>query len=609
MQEKYYKLLSFISPLFLIILYATLVITPQSTGYELSIYEAYPFYFFILIIITLVLSTYLSMYSIYQLNSKFFFIINICWVFLTILLLYLIPLARGYAFFGRDDGLTHIGFIRDILNTGHLGETNFYPIFHLFSYLIIILTGIAPNDENLLLIRMMVPFLFFLIYTTSIFLIARLKGNENGNKNNLYSYISILLSLIMFNVTFTPSDTLFLFFPFFLFIFYLDKKRSELSTRIIFVITLFLLPFGHPELVVFGLALFIIYWIFSYFISIHNIRHNLDNRINSSELSRSNHIILLLATFIVWYSTFTIFSRHITRLGNWFIEQVGSSTISKLATTYSRADLSTIEFSFLVVKMYGPEIIYFLFSLLIGFVLLKDYINKKQIKIDYVVLFSLMLITIGFAGISLFNDVILSYGRILKYPMLFGTVLIAIYLTNNYISIIKSKKKFYALCLILIIASTISVFNMFPSPYIYTFNQQVTKTDLLGNGWLINYGNRSMQSLDTYVLFGRYVDYYNGSDYAEKYDRSYRIQTYQAKRFPPNNFNYTNSSTFGNSYSSDRYMLISKLVKDYYFKLFPNKARFTEEDFNKLDNSDQSVDILYTNGEFNIYYVNSVGKT
>lgn len=606
MQEKYFKLLSFIAPLLLFILYATLLANPQSTGYELSIYESYPFYFFILIALTLALSTYLSMYSIYQLNSKYYFIINVCWAFLTILLLYLIPLARGYAFFGRDDPLTHIGFIKDILNTGNFGQTNFYPIFHLFSYIIIILTGIVPNEENLISIRMLVPFLFFLVYTTFIFLITRLKVIENGNKNNLYSYISILLALAILNIAFTPADTLYLFFPLLLFIFYLDNKKRVWATRIIFIIILFLLPFGHPELVIFGLTLFIVYWIISYLISKYNISFSLDKM--NSKLIRSNHILLLLTTFVIWYSTFTIFNRQVTRLGTWFIDQVGSSPLNVMVSTFNRADLPPIDFSFLIVKIYGSYILYLSFALIIGFLLLKKIINKKQIINDYAILFSLIPITIGFAIISLFNDVILSYGRILKYPILFGTILIAIYLTNNYISIKNSKKKFYAIFLLLIIASTITVFNIFPSPYLYSFNQQVTKQDISGNYWLINYGNRSIGTLDSYVLFGRYVDYKQGSDYSERYDRFYRIQTYGSKRFPPNNFNYTNSSALGTSYSSDRYMLTSNVVKDYYFKLFPNKARFTKEDFNKLDNSDHSVNILYENGEFNIYYINGLGK-
>lgn len=605
MEEKHFKLLSFIAPLLLLILYVTLLTNPQSTGYELSIYEAYPLYFFVLIVLTLALSTYLSMYSIYKLNSKFFFIINIICIFLTILLLYLIPLARGYAFFGRDDPLTHIGFIKDILNTGHFGQTNFYPIFHLFSYLIIILAGIVPNEDNFLSIRMLIPFLFFLVYVTFIFLIARLKGKENGNKNNIYSYISILLALTIFNMAFTPSDTLCLFFPCFLFIFYLDNKKNDMATRIIFVILLFLLPFGHPELVTFGLIFFIVYWIFGNLVNKYNIRLKFD-KINVS--NRSSHILLLFTTFLVWYGTFTIFSRHITRLANWFIDQVGSSAISGMVTSIGRADLSPIDFSFLVVKIYGSHILILSFTLLIGFLLLKIFINKKQIKMDYTILFSLVVITIGFAIISLFNDVIVSYGRILKYPILFATILIAIYLTNNYISIQKSPKKFYAIFLLLIVASTITVFNAFPSPNVYTFNQQVTKTDMSGNDWLINYGNRTIATLDTYVLFGRYIDYFEGSDYAEQYDRSYRIQTYGTKRFPPNNFNYTNSSTLGTTYSSDKIMLTSNVVKDYYFKLFPNKARFTREDFNKLDNNDQSVDVIYENGEFHIYYINALGK-
>ena len=589
------KILLLLISLCLVAISLIILTTPPAQGYELSIYDGYPSYFFIIIVLTFIFSNYLAMKSIYLVKSKKYFLMSVSVIITLEIILFLIPCFRGYSFFERNDSLTHIGMIKDILIYGRIGQSNFYPLFHLIYNNIVLLTGIKFNIRPILLLRSVIPFFLYMVYVCFIGLITRLKSDKDSQSY----YASILFALSIPSLIFTPAGTLFYLFPMFMYIYFVSRYRSQIAYSLLLVIVLFFIPFGHPELVVFMITLIL----FTELLILLLNRHEFKNIEKIPEEFRANPIILSFITFFAWYSSFTIFGKHVQRLERWFLDNIGDSPSGILLDKLSRSQLGLTQLFQLFILSYGNIVIYLGSAILISLKTFMDVVRSNKFRFNYLLYGLLIFASVFLAIFSIFNNVIVSYGRVLKYSLLFSIILVGIYLSDKYEIVTKEKKYFYTVFLVLIISFSITTFSIFPSPLTYTYNQQVPYSEMKGAQWLLNYGNNSTGTLDAFITFGRFVHYNEGYDYSLENDNLFNKQMY-LYRFPPDHFNYTNSSRFGTSYDEDKYLLTSQLIKDYYIKLFPNVGRFNMDDFIRLQN-DRSVSKIYQNNEFDIYYVSS----
>ena len=124
-----------------------------------------------------------------------------------------LPIFRNYSFYQRHDALTHVGMIKDILNSGHVGVNNFYPLLHIESAMILQITniGIFPLKE-------LISYLFFIFYILSIYLLAlKITNSKNISLVSLlFASIPILSDSL---IGFAPSGTFFFLVPFYIFVF------------------------------------------------------------------------------------------------------------------------------------------------------------------------------------------------------------------------------------------------------------------------------------------------------------------------------------------------------------------------------------------------------
>jgi len=72
-------------------------------------------------------------------------------------------------------------------------------------------------------------------------------------------------------------------------------------------------------------------------------------------------------------------------------------------------------------------------------------------------------------------------------------------------------------------------------------------------------------------------------------------------------FNYTQYQTLGESVAANSYMPLGDYIRRLYTELwkpeiYSGMPKFSQEDFARLK-SDPSLDLLYTNGDMNIWYV------
>lgn len=133
-ENRVIKIVAIIAFIFIISALTIIAKIPPASGYEISIYEAYPWYFWVFIITSIFMGQIILVRSALSSDKSdrlcFFGFLAI--ITTNIILLFM-PFIRGYATYGRGDVLSHIGHIKDILRTTSFGTDNFYPLDHILT--------------------------------------------------------------------------------------------------------------------------------------------------------------------------------------------------------------------------------------------------------------------------------------------------------------------------------------------------------------------------------------------------------------------------------------------------------------------------------------------
>jgi hypothetical protein len=146
----------------------------------------------------------------------------------------------------------------------------------------------------------------------------------------------------------------------------------------------------------------------------------------------------------------------------------------------------------------------------------------------------------------------------------------------------------------------LSVFGLFPSPYIHRPTPQITTMDMHGMEWSFDKKDRDIQYVHTMSVPYRFADAILGKD-----ERAQRSDIQRYAPFVPDHFNYPEKIYFGENYSSDKYLVLTKLDKIVYITVYKPVGRFNEADFIRLED-DPSVQSLYSNGECNVHYIDGL---
>jgi len=154
------------------------------------------------------------------------------------------------------------------------------------------------------------------------------------------------------------------------------------------------------------------------------------------------------------------------------------------------------------------------------------------------------------------------------------------------------------LVIIIIIAVFMnSALKLYPSRYVLKANWQITRAEIAGTDWFFYNRDISMP------LAGLEVDP-NGLGYfllppAEREEHK-RVEILTLVW----HFGYDEHYTLGESYTRNTYLAFSEAGRAMYRDVVPEVAEFRllPSDFEKLE-QDPSVDKLYSNGGFDVYYV------
>lgn len=591
------KILSLIGLILLTICFFILAKTPPATGYEISIYDAYPSYFWYFIIFVISSGIFILVYDAFEKPS---FNIALMGVFLLLLgnfVILILPILRGYAFYGRDDAITHLGYVKDIIFTGHIGESNFYPLPH-----ILILITSTISDLELQKVILIVTPIFYLVYCSGIFLLSRIVTKSLGQAL-LVIVFAISLPTGIYGTQCYPVGLSFMLIPFILYFFIRKIEMPSFQYTLLFVMLILAIVFLHPLTTLLLIPIFLIH---AFSVVIYNHVKGYNESVLPIYL---NPVLIVFVTLISWISSFVFFGTRVGGLFHWFGSEFKYSYIGMYQTAVEKASLTTYEFLELFFRMYGARLIYLIFFIVaVSIVLRKVFFGRFSLYEDEIFftlvptffgLISLLFLFMGFniLGAPLRHLVIVFMGA----AILNGLVL------YEFIQKRKLKGKnlpIYLLIFMLIFSSILGIFNIHNSPYIKTPNQAVSYAEFAGGEWLPE-NEQLVKKVGLWEAGGGTKIIPIASQFGWRITSAtlgYETASKVRSDIPPPHFGYHSNNSVRRAFTENVYIVITDFDRSYYTHLWPTQGAFYISDFEELNN-DPTANFIYTNGGFDVWYI------
>jgi hypothetical protein len=383
--------------------------------------------------------------------------------------------------------------------------------------------------------------------------------------------------------------------PFVLYAFFKRQRYPMQSISAVLVLALVALLFYHPLTALFMIGVFAICFGVKY-----------APRIRTEYMTPTNILSLSAAVFLVWYSSFTGIILRFNRIYNTLFGLSGEegAPLSAYTETVAESSPALLDLIRVLALTYGVDLV--LFGLGFGFIVIVAWHGTGEGRyIDsHAAIFvgTLGLFSVG-GLLFLTIDFIVLPERPFQIAKVAAVVLAgqAFYLLWHNIDRLRETSRgrvsFHAALMVaLLLLAVLSTFSMYESPSSSERNHQVTEMELEGSQWLMEHRDESVGEL---LQFGIKWHRFHDAQYGTLTRAPYW------GTFPPPHFNYTNRETLGESYATDRYLVITRYGRNLYPATFPNyrdQWKFTPQDFQQLER-DRTTARIYDSGDFTLYVV------
>jgi len=557
-------------------------------SYELSIYNSTPMIIWVLYIIVLLFLYFVSIFMINNKTSKKIIHLLIYVSLMAHFIFLTLPYIRGYYTLGGDH-ITHSFIVKNLLLNGHIELTNIYPISHIFATTLALFTNIDYN-----LIINISSTIFSLFFILSLFCLGKLIISDQ--RTQIIGFItSTCIFITDYQIFFMPNGFSILYLPLIIYLFFRSIIHDKKEDWILFILNIYLLIKFHPVSSLFVNIYFVIFIGVVYFAH-QNFKNQIFgyNKIKNVINIICFNIILFVVEFIFYTQYFygnirLIFLEFFGLTPNLY----GLSANEKL-TKMGFTLIDTIRY---IIITHGQNLILGFLSFLC-FVLV--YQNKLSLAltrkyISYILLGSIFLFgsLYSLAGLGLVpGSSGLDLIRLLPYSMIFAPIFTGIiisYYSNNRV------KKIITI-VILLSASTISIINIFPSPYTYQPNPLTMKSEVIGCIYIKNY---KIPETSTMILSDSPDRIFTGI--LNQTDLFYFNLNYFNQ--VPDHFGYNINSTLSSLKQEGFYLYYIKEDYILYNTVYSPVGRYLYSDFNKLNN-DINVNKCYTNNNVVFMFIN-----
>jgi len=561
---------------------ASLYWIPPVSGYGISIYSIFPYYFWIIVGIVASLGMFIA--SINSHKSRVYYYLGLSITTIIISIVLLIPFFRGYAYFGRGDPLTQLGRVVYILESGRLDPNNIYPIAHLNRATIVQILGV--NIRTVVLTYPIVN--YFLLAFAGIPLSRRFTSNRLAQ---LTAAILFLLPLYGIKyLHFTARNDGFFILPTIVLAFVISMNEQSFRGRFLMFLSALAIVFFHP---VNAILTALILATLKYSPKI--ISPGL-SRIHVQRTPVINVFAAFSISYFLWYFSSAGVRGLLRREIIFLLTGAGRTEAQQIGGFFG---------SFSALELLGIAFWRYTVVLILGLTVLGllAYLLSVDCRLWYqsATLRSLTLLFVFFSILAVFaNFFILSnFDRLSKFVIIIATLVIVVSIgdisrqqTNR-----QTVKIFlFAILSLLLVFSLVSIYG---GAHNKENNQQVSEPELSGMDWVLD--NKAEQTaIDGFGLFpARYSHTING------YEANTGVEDNYVLSSPPDHFGLHNHTGVGEAYNEPHVLVVSDFTREYYPGLFPNKQwywKYTPEDIRMLQ-SDQTVNHIYSGGKTDVYDV------
>lgn len=572
--------------------------TPSASAYEMSIYEAYPWYFWALAVLALLIGHYAVLERAFRGESeRGAWRLGLLLILVVEALLLLLPYFRGYPVFGRGDVLTHVGQIVTIQATGIAGQQNIYPNLHFLVLSFSYASGVKP----LHLINSVAVVISLFSLAASFALVSTVYNRTRALLS--LPFVTLLIGGTA-HVNPSPFPQSVLLIPFVLYLFFKEQQTRSTAVRVALVVTAAAMVVYHPLTTLFLLFIFGVYTAAKF---VH------DQGILTGESAEWRSAVgatpvahLALGMFAAWYLDFSQVTGKIQTVVQTFVaSESGTSTLESYGSTVSQASPALIDLVRIGLVKYGMSAILLSLAGLYALWTLSSPDRRRDLGIYRTTFLGGFALFAGLAVPFLVMDLVVGFGRPLMLARIFAALLAGSLFYALYRSANASGKRIVQVGCYLVLAClvVISTFGLYYSPYAIERNHQVTNAELEGADWTLEFREPDNPTIQYGINLRRFRDALYGTAGYTK-DEVIPASTTVG---PPPHFNYTEHDTLGASYEEDRYMIITRSGRIFYEEMYPDYRefwQFNDGDYERLKR-DGTVSHVYANGGYDTYLVNS----
>lgn len=590
-RHKALKIIGIIASALIILTLNIIVNAPPIHGYEISIYGVFGWHLWFSIILAIACGIGILMLGAFETGKSRLWIFGFILVIIGNIIIILMPLFRGYFMTDMSDEISHLGLIKDIAMTGHIGKNNVYPIAHILSYSFIVLS----NLDSKIIIRI-IPSTFYLLYMFGLYLLSNYLCEKFGQTLFVMAFGSVLL-FTYYHYLFLPTQFFLCMLPLLLFLFFKKSKSGNSKHAAIFIILLLMMPLLHPLGSVFLLTIFLLLALVNTIYPKFYKNNTSKYTFNSRDELISAAIIFII--FFMWFINFAMFQATLNQAYDWFVHGYGTPAISILKENYKDSGLAFLELIKLILNTYGHNIIFSVVTLLALLKTAKNIIYKKStIRREELFLFILFLFFAVFFILTLLGNFIVTGGsqRIFCWA-LFASIIINGIVSFNYLTGLKDKYFRLILCIlfaIIIISAVVGIFSVYPSPHIKSGNLQVTTMDWAGMVWFFNHKT----SNDT-IYFSQLP--YRAPGYL--YGFSMLKPETIGQFYPvPSRLGYDKNISLAKTIDLDSYMIVSESTRIAKENLWPDRGQYILNDLIRIE-YDSGIERIYSSRGLDIYLI------
>ncbi|MCP3684259.1 MAG: hypothetical protein GY861_16385 [bacterium] len=606
------KVLATIASVMLLIVLIIIAITPAATHREFTIYDSYPFYFWIFFIVSAGCGIGILIHQAFSTHKTNWWLAGLCIVIATNSVFLGLPYFHGYGFWPGGDAMTHVGNMVDIIKTGHIGDQNYYPGVHLLGASLWDVTNLSREAvSNLLFVC------WYAMYLLNVYLLATVVTKHRGQSLLITALASPLIfsSLI---ATIHPSYLSLYLIPLLLYFVYRRTNTAERQhANILMVIVLALaLVIIHPLTSLFAIAL-----LFALDFAKHLFRYIASRRESSLledlDIPESYTIpLLMLIIWALWYliaNEFGFIEQNINEIYDFLLDRGDDNPFQTETSDLTRSDMSIWQLLELTIYRYGAIFAYFVVSFVAMAAVFKAALSRKgwvdSSTFSYSILFA---VGLGMALFSMlarsgeFEPVRIARSFLMIAPFIIGLVIYRIsYGINDKrdkLMGFKSKKTVLITLstILVLVASVLSILNVYGSARTGSENQQRTRMEIVGSEWFTDHRNGFVDVVTDNIAVGRFDEFYLGSE-----SEGFGLVWYPTQ--VPSHFGYDEYDSITDALDINHAYLVTgelgRIIVTYHREvdrhLYP---QYTDQDYANL-RADTATAQIYTNGEFEVWQV------